>query len=41
MVRLVLTQAQRAKMEPHFLGKQSEPGCTGGDNRLFLEEVLT
>ena len=27
-------------MEPHCLGKQSDPGRTGGDGRLFLEAVL-
>ncbi len=27
-------------MEPHCLGKASDPGRTGGDGRLFLEAVL-
>jgi hypothetical protein len=40
MDRFVLTDAQWAKMEPHCLGKVSDPGRTGGDNRLFLEAVL-
>lgn len=40
MLRTVLTDAQWEKMEPYCLGKQSDPGRTGGDNRLFLEAVL-
>ena len=40
MDRLVLTDVQRAKMEPLCLGKASDPGRSGGDNRLFLEAVL-
>jgi len=40
MVRLCLTDAQWAKMEPHCLGKPSDPGRTGADGRLFLEAVL-
>ena len=40
MVRLCLTDAQWAKMEPHCLGKASDPGRTGADGRLFLEAVL-
>jgi hypothetical protein len=39
MVRMALTDAQWAKMEPHRLGKPADPGRTGGDNRLFLEAV--
>ena len=27
-------------MEPHCLGKPSDPGRTGSDNRMFLEAVL-
>ena len=27
-------------MEPHCLGKKSDPGRTGGEGRLFLEAVL-
>jgi transposase len=37
---MILTDAQWAKMEPHCLGKKSDPGRTGGDGRLFLEAVL-
>ncbi len=39
MTRMILTDAQREKMEPHCLGKKSDPGRTG-DGRLFLEAVL-
>src|SRR5674536_402197 len=40
MDRFVLTDAQWAKMEPHCLGKPSDPGRSGSDNRLFVEAVL-
>jgi len=40
MERFVLTDAQWAKMEPHCLGKVSDPGRSGKNNRLFLEAVL-
>ena len=40
MDRFVLTDAQWAKMAPLCLGKASDPGRSGGDNRLFLEAVL-
>lgn len=40
MVRMVLTDAQWANMAPHCLGKKSDPGRSGEDNRLFLEAVL-
>ena len=40
MDRFVLTDAQWAKIEPHCLGKPSDPGRSGKDNRLFLEAVL-
>ena len=40
MTRMMLTDAQWAKMEPHCLGRKSVPGRTGGDGRLFLEAVL-
>ncbi|TBU73398.1 IS5 family transposase, partial [Pseudomonas daroniae] len=32
MTRLVLTDAQWAKMEPHCLGKPSDPGRSGTNN---------
>ena len=40
MERLVLTDAQWAKMEPHCLGKAGDPGRSGAGNRLFVEGVL-
>ncbi len=40
MDRLCITDHQWAKMEPLCLGKPSDPGRTGSDNRLFLEAVL-
>ena len=40
MDRFVLTNAQWAKMEPHCLGKPSDPGRSGSNNRLFVEAVL-
>jgi transposase len=40
MHRFVLTDAQWAKMEPLCLGKPTDPGRSGSDNRKFLEAVL-
>lgn len=40
MDRLVLTDAQWAKMEPLCLGKPRDPGRSGKNNRLFVEAVL-
>ena len=40
MERFVLTDAQWAKMEPHCLGKPTDPGRSGRNNRLFLEAAL-
>ena len=40
MERFVLSDAQWAQMGPHCLGKVTEPGRSGGDNRLFVEAVL-
>ena len=40
MERLVLTDAQWAKMAPLCLGKPGDPGRSGTDNRLFIEAVL-
>ena len=40
MLRTVLTDTQWMKMAPHCLGKETDPGRSGGDNRLFLEAVL-
>ena len=39
-IRWVLTDAQWAKMEPHCLGKPSDPGRSGANNRRFVEAVL-
>jgi len=38
--RFVITDRQWTLMEPHCLGKKTDPGRTGGDGRLFLEAVL-
>lgn len=38
--RYIITDCQWAKIEPHCLGKKSDPGRTGGDGRLFLEAVF-
>jgi transposase len=40
MDRFVLTNAQWAKIEPHCLGKPTDPGRSGSDNRRFIEAVL-
>lgn len=40
MIRTILRDDQWARMEPHCLGKKSDPGRSGADNRLFLEAVL-
>jgi transposase len=40
MERFVMTEARWAKMEPHCLGKPSDPGRSGANNRLFVEAVL-
>ena len=40
MTRFILTDAQWARIEPHCLGKATDPGRTGGDARLFFEAVL-
>lgn len=40
MERFVLTDAQWALIEPHCLGKSTDPGRSGRDNRLFMEAVL-
>ncbi|MBW6494561.1 MAG: IS5 family transposase [Burkholderiaceae bacterium] len=38
--RYIITDRQWGKIEPHCLGKKSDPGRTGGDARLFLEAVF-
>jgi transposase len=40
MDRFSLTDAQWEKMGPFCFGKPTDPGRTGGDNRLFVEAVL-
>jgi transposase len=40
MDRFVVTDDQWRLMEPHCLGKATDPGRTGGDNRQFIEAVL-
>lgn len=40
MDRLILTDAQWAKIELLCLGKASDPGRSGRNNRMFLEGVL-
>lgn len=40
MDRYILTDAQWAKMAPHCLGKATDRGRSGRNNRLFLEAVL-
>ena len=40
MERFVLTHGQWAKMEPHCLGKPTDPGRSGRNDRLFMEAVL-
>jgi hypothetical protein len=40
MDRFVLTDAQWEKMEPHCLGKRSDPGRTGGDILPKPKELL-
>jgi putative transposase len=39
-VRLVLGDAQWARMAPYLPGKHGDPGRSGADNRLFAEAVL-
>ena len=40
MTRLCLTEHQWSLIEPHCLGKKSDPGRSGTDNRMFIEGVL-
>ena len=40
MDRFILTGAQWEKMKYFCLGKPTDPGRTGGDNRLFVGAVL-
>lgn len=40
MIRTVLRDDQWNKMAPYCLGKQSDPGRSGANNRRFMEAVL-
>ena len=40
MQRFTLTDAQWKVMAPFCLGKQTDPGRTGSDGRMFVEAVL-
>lgn len=40
MTRLCLTDHQWSLIEPHCLGKKSDPGRSGTDNRMFVEGIL-
>jgi transposase len=39
-VRLVLRDEQWTRIEPHCVGKESDPGGRGENNRMFVEGVL-
>jgi transposase len=38
--RLILKDAQWARMAPHVIGVERSPGTSGYDNRLFVVAVL-
>jgi transposase len=40
MIRFSVSDSQWALMEPFCLGKKSDPGRSGMDNRMFVEGVL-
>jgi transposase len=40
MTRLCVTDQQWSLIEPHCLGKPSDPGRSGTDNRMFIEGIL-
>jgi transposase len=40
MTRLCLTDRQWLLIEPYCLGKKSDPGRSGTDNRMFVEGIL-
>ena len=40
MTRLCLTDCQWSLIEPLCLGKRSDPGRSGIDNRMFIEGIL-
>jgi len=40
MICMVLTDEQWSRIEPYCLGKRGDPGRSGMDNRMFMEDVL-
>ncbi len=40
MDRQELSDSVWARIEPHLPGKESDPGRSGRDNRLFVEAIL-
>lgn len=40
MTRLCLTDRQWSLIEPYCLGKKTDPGRSGTDNRMFVEGIL-
>jgi transposase len=40
MTRICLAERQWSLIEPHCLGKPSDPGRSGIDNRMFIEGIL-
>ena len=40
MIRMMLSEAQWRRIAPELSGKPGDPGCSGRDNRLFVEAVL-
>ena len=40
MIRMVLSDARRDRIEDSVPGKAGDRGVTGRDNRLFVEAVL-
>jgi transposase len=38
--RFMISDKQWELIEPHCLGKKSDPGRSGSDARLFIEAVL-
>jgi transposase len=40
LIRLMLSDSQWERIAPELSGKAGDPGCSGRDNRLFIEAVL-
>jgi hypothetical protein len=38
--RFMISDEQWPLIEPHYLGKKSDPGRSGSDARIFIESVL-